>query len=355
MKKILILTNHLQNSDGVCRSAINLANYLSNLPDIEVTLRPLFKYDDKMLKSLDSKVIVKPKYKFYIRGSKRIFKLLPKSFLYKIFVKGNYDIEIGFCLILPQLAILGSKNKNAKHVIWTHGYEWHDIYNNAEEIVCCSVENKHRTEEDLTNKVPVFAVHNLLPTETIEEKAKDECDLKESDLLTFITVARMDTNKGFARILDAAKTLKEEGYKFRCVFVGTGSEYEPLRKKCTSLGLDDYIVFTGEQRNPYNYMAHSDIYLCSSFSEGYSTTVTEAYLVGIPAISTLIGGAKEMIEESECGEVVENTTKGIYKGMKNVLDHPELVKEWKEKISNTKYKFGHKNREQEILIALGIK
>ena len=77
-------------------------------------------------------------------------------------------------------------------------------------------------------------------------------------------------------------------------------------------------------------MAKCDLYVCSSHREGFSTAVTEALVVGTPVISTLCSGAHELLGcHNEYGMIVENSTKGIYQGMKQVLNNPEMLVEMK--------------------------
>ena len=63
------------------------------------------------------------------------------------------------------------------------------------------------------------------------------------------------------------------------------------------------------------------MYVCSSYREGFSTSLTEAMVLGIPSISTACSGAKEILgENNEFGLVVENTEDGIYDGIKEFID-----------------------------------
>lgn len=59
-KKICLVFNHFQFADGVCRSAIAIANLLVRNKNIEVDLIPLFKYEKKALSLLDDRVNVQP-------------------------------------------------------------------------------------------------------------------------------------------------------------------------------------------------------------------------------------------------------------------------------------------------------
>ena len=62
----------------------------------------------------------------------------------------------------------------------------------------------------------------------------------------------------------------------------------------------------------------------------------EAALLDTPMLLTECSGVKELLGESEYGIVMEPSVKGIYEGMKKVLDNPELHAHYKEKIIERK-------------------
>ena len=65
---------------------------------------------------------------------------------------------------------------------------------------------------------------------------------------------------------------------------------------------------------------HSDLYICSSRVEGFSTAVTESLVVGIPVVSTNCSGAYELLgKNNEYGVVCQNSEDGIYSGIKYIL------------------------------------
>ena len=74
MKKICFAFNHLEYSGGVSRVAIGIANHLAENPNVEVTLRPLFKCEKSIVSQLNPKIIVRPLFGFYFRGLHRYWK-----------------------------------------------------------------------------------------------------------------------------------------------------------------------------------------------------------------------------------------------------------------------------------------
>ena len=353
MKKYLILFNNMTPADGVFRSACSLANLLAEQPDTEVTLRPIFKFTKDSLELIDKRIIVKPKYKFYFKGFKRLFSLIPNKLLYKMMVKGKYDVEIGFCIIIPHRAISASKNKEAEHIIWTHGYEYHDFYKKADKVMCVSYENVERMKKDINNAVPVYPCLNIMDEKKIISSSMEPIDLVRNDSPLFVSVARLSPEKGYKRLIEIVNRLvNEDGYKMQLWLVGDGPQTNELKQLCKKYALEDVVTFCGSQINPHKFTKKADCFVLPSYGEGYSTSSAEAIVVGKPVITTNVGGAKEIIESANSGLIVENTDEGLYQGMKKVLDNPEILKEWEKETLKNREKFFSQARKQAILDAL---
>ncbi len=126
--------------------------------------------------------------------------------------------------------------------------------------------------------------------------------------------------KGYDRLIDAAKRLHDEGVSFDLAIVGDGECMAALRQQTERLDAAEYIHLLGFRDNPYPVMAASDLFVCSSRQEGLSTVVSEALILGVPVVSTAVSGAEEMLgEKNEYGLVVENSEQGVYDGLKAML------------------------------------
>ena len=92
----------------------------------------------------------------------------------------------------------------------------------------------------------------------------------------------------------------------------------------------DSFTFLGYQDNPYKYVAKADIFVCSSRSEGYSTAVSEALILGVPVVSTNCSGSYELLgNNNEYGIVTENNEQSLYQGIKQLIDSPSLLIHYK--------------------------
>ena len=78
-------------------------------------------------------------------------------------------------------------------------------------------------------------------------------------------------------------------------------------------------------------MKKADVYICSSRAEGFSLTVAEAIALGVPVMSTDCTGPTEILNGGKFGILMTNSTDGIYKGMKQVIENPEILPDLQKK------------------------
>ena len=92
-------------------------------------------------------------------------------------------------------------------------------------------------------------------------------------------------------------------------------------------GLQDKVELLGFQSNPYPYIANSDLFVCSSRSEGYSLVIAESLVLGIPVLSTYCSGPNELLEDGKYGMLVTNSEDGayLYEGLKLLMTDEEQL------------------------------
>ena len=91
--------------------------------------------------------------------------------------------------------------------------------------------------------------------------------------------------------------------EFRLRMVGDGAERPALEALSRELGLGDVVTFLGERRDVPAMLAQSGFYVASSRTEGISLTILEAMSVGLPVVTTAVGGSPEIVEEGVTGHL----------------------------------------------------
>ena len=164
-----------------------------------------------------------------------------------------------------------------------------------------------------------------------------------------IGVGKLLKSKGFDRILKIVKRLREEKYNVGIYILGIGEEEERLNKYIEENHLIEHAKLLGYQKNPYKYVSNSDLFVCASFREGFSTAATEALIVGTPVCTVDVSGMKEMLgENDEFGVVVSNNDEELYIAIKNLVLDREKLKEYQKKALERGKRFSTRETVNEV-------
>jgi glycosyltransferase involved in cell wall biosynthesis len=130
-------------------------------------------------------------------------------------------------------------------------------------------------------------------------KPKDRKDNPKSQFIHVSTID--DFPKNFGGILKAMKLLSERNNQFELHVYGSGVELERQKDKAKELGLFDVFVFFHGKRPKQEIadkLAESDLKILFSHYETQSCVLLESFLCGTPAVSSAVGGAKEIISKT---------------------------------------------------------
>lgn len=269
--------------------------------------------------------------------------VLSEKNIRKYFIRGNYDVEVAFCEGYSTKIIGNSGKKNCKKIAWVHTdvikNPWSEkIFGSAEEekkcyekfdaIVCVAETMKESFIKKYGMAEKVHVLYNPLDFESVIKKSAEKTDFKFGDGMKFVLAGTFIKIKGFDRFVKVCKRLKDDGEHFSALIMGDGEEKENIKKIIAETNLGDTVKILDFQTNPYKYIAHSDVYVCSSYAEGYSTAVSESVALNVPVITTECSGMREIFGENECGIICENSDDGLYNAMKKVLNDPSLLKKF---------------------------
>lgn len=269
--------------------------------------------------------------------------VLSEKNIRKYFIRGNYDVEVAFCEGYSTKIIGNSGKRNCKKIAWVHTdvikNPWSEkIFGSAEEekkcyekfdaIVCVAETMKESFIKKYGMAEKVHVLYNPLDFESVIKKSEEKTDFKFGDGMRFVLAGTFIKIKGFDRFVKVCKRLKDDGELFSALIMGDGEEKENIKKIIAETNLGDTVRILDFQTNPYKYITHSDVYVCSSYAEGYSTAVSEAVALSVPVITTECSGMREIFGENECGIICENSEDGLYNAMKKVLNDPSLLKKF---------------------------
>ena len=101
--------------------------------------------------------------------------------------------------------------------------------------------------------------------------------------------------------------------------VGDGDLKEITVKESKRLGLE--IIFTGWHPNPIEILKDSDLLLMTSKNEGLPVGMLEAASVGVPTLSTDVGGVTDFITDGQTGWLTPSDAHSLATRLSAILDN----------------------------------
>ena len=343
MKKILFLIHDLGHG-GAEKVLVNLVNNMDP-SKFDITVMALFGggVNEQFLKDHVRYRTVFPKA---FPGNSHLMKLVSPKRLHKWFIRETYDIEVSYLEGPSARVISGCEDPGTKLVSWMH-CTVHDAkeaalgfrntreaeagYGRMNAMVFVSGSVRDAFLRSCPHPGRCDVLYNTNDSDRILSLAAESSEVPAGQFL-WCGVGKLEDVKGFDRMIRIQARLRQEGYDTRLLILGEGSQREKLEALAASCGVSDSVSFLGYQTNPYKYVSKCDLFVCASFSEGFSTAATEALIVGTPVCTVEVSGMKEMLgEHNEWGIVTDNDEEALYLGIRGLLENPDRLAHYKEK------------------------
>lgn len=283
-----------------------------------------------------------------IPGNSYLMKLLTPKQLHRLCVKEHYDIEVSYLEGPSARVVSGCENPDTKLACWFHSTpktaeeaakafrgvaEANDCYGKFQKVICVSQWMKRSFETCFPGLPKADILYNTVESDRILELSAEGAaeDCFADGAIHLIGVGSMKPVKGFDRLIRIHDRLCREGYPVRTILLGQGPDLTKLQQQARDCGRESSVIFPGYQTNPYKFVAKSDLFICASHAEGFSTAATEALIVGTPVCTVEVSGMREMLGDNEYGIITENNEDALYEGIKDLLDSPEKLAHYKKK------------------------
>ena len=343
-----------------------LVNLINNIDKSKFKVTLLTMFDNGVNKQyLKPDIEYKYVFKRVFRGNQHLLKFFPPKFLYKKMVQGNYDIIISFMQGATTRVISGCSNTDVLKINWVHtemtkqklahsyrNYkEFEECYKRYDATVFVADTAKKIFERETKLNNNHFVKYNTIEVDEIFNKSYEEINetIFDEKVLNLVSIGRLTKAKGYDRLLKVINKIVKEDYQIHLYIIGDGVQRRELEDYIYNHKLSDYVSLLGYKNNPYKYLRNADLFVCSSYYEGYSTVVTESLIVGTPVITTLCSGMEEMLgSNSEYGVIVENSEDGLYDGLLKLLNNEEHIKHYKNKAKERSKYFNTKTTVYEV-------
>ena len=210
-----------------------------------------------------------------------------------------------------------------------------NIFNFADTIIVNSEDFKKKFKQKFNLKS--ICIYNPLDKKDIIKKSKIKHKIKISKkYLNIINVGRFTDQKDQITLLKAINEIKNN-IKLKLYIIGRGVEKENLERYILKNKLEKIVRLIPFNKNPFNLIKSSDLFILSSIYEGLPNVLLEALTL------------KKFVISSDCptgpNEILLNGKGGLLFKPRDYKKLAQLIifyNKNKKKLSN-KINFGHKN------------
>ena len=181
--------------------------------------------------------------------------------------------------------------------------------------------------KNLKNLVPEYngfiEINNIISPTFILNEAKREWVTPDGKI-KILTVGRISHEKGIDVAVDACSALKNKGYPVKWYHIGTGDNYNDIKKQIKKNETEKDFVLLGEKANPYPYINACDIYVQPSRYEGKSIAVDEAKCLHKPIVVTNFPSVYDQISHGINGLICDMNPQAVADAVEKLINDKAL-------------------------------
>lgn len=175
-------------------------------------------------------------------------------------------------------------------------------------IIAISQNDKNRLIEYFKikeNKIKI--IYNGIDINSLSIYREKKMNLKreENKYFTLGNIGRLTYQKAQEKIIKAANEFKVETDGIKILIIGDGENLEMLNSLIRESKLENMINIVSYKENIYDYFIRIDVLLLTSRFEGIPYVIMESMVLGIPVITTDVGGIGNLIKNGYNGLIVD--------------------------------------------------
>ena len=301
------------------------------------------------IEKLGGKVIVIPPYQ-------KLFKYQKE--LYRIFKENNYKIvhshistlsvfplriakKAGVPIRIAHSHSTSNKKEWKRNLIKNILRPFSKLYAN-QFFACSELSGRWLFGEKAFKNNSIKIINNAIDLEKFKfnKEKRDEIRKKlkiDENIILIGHIGRFVTQKNHEFLIDVfneiIKKRKQENFDSKLILIGQGNLKENIIEKIKYLGLQDYVIFTGQTTNVSDYYNAMDIFVLPSLYEGLPVVGIEAQANGLlcefstdMTKETKVLNTTKFISLKETPENWANTILEDYKNFKRLDSFDEMTK-----------------------------
>lgn len=250
-------------------------------------------------------------YYAYHEPEKMIRKYIPAE--YDLYISFNYQVP---SFLLPEgerniAWIHGAVNDLAENGMEEYRYLQDRAFKKAARIVSISDITTSSIQRLFpTHADKIMEIYNALDIGEVREKATciTEIKLKHPAM---ICVGRLDDNKDPLRVLNIFSKVSKKIELAHLYFLGKGNLEKQIEENVKMYGLQERVHVLGYMENPFPVIKQADVCCMASKAEGFPLSLLESVALGVPFVSTEVGGVRLLSNGEQCGRIYTTDVQGM--------------------------------------------
>ena len=171
-----------------------------------------------------------------------------------------------------------------KYILWLLSFRVDEVWGDCRDTIDATARYFMPIRRRGSHIVPLFCVPEHLVA---------KASYAISGAARIAVAGRLSPVKNIDKVIEAVHRLRDKGRNVRLDVFGEGTERLALERQIGRLGLDGHVELLGFRESWQADVVAYDIFVNASDTEGFCIVAAEAMAVGLPIISTDVGGIRE--------------------------------------------------------------
>ena len=201
---------------------------------------------------------------------------------------------------------------------------WVMFLRSHDKVVCLSKVAQNQLERKYRIKRVTYIYNGrTVPQSFISKIDKKILKAKAEQFILLGVIANISRIKGISQIIEVLDDLEE----YCLVIIGSGPELEHLKLLAREKGLEDRCVFFGYKKNAFVFLEYIDVYMMTSYSEGFPLVLIEAAQYSKPTVCSNLPIFKEFFNKNQVSFFDLDNKASLIEAIKDAVDRKNILAE----------------------------